>query len=44
MFISWDETQYTNDDKWVKSIQEMMSVTLIKYQEEVYNKWHFNQI
>ena len=38
MFMIWDETQYTNDDKLVKSIQKMMSVTLIKYQDEVYNR------
>ena len=38
MFMSWDETKYTNDDKLVKSIQKMMSVALIKYQDEVYNR------
>ena len=38
MFMIWDETQYTNDDKLVKSIQKMMSVALIKYQDEVYNR------
>ena len=38
MFMSWDVTQYTNDDKLMKSIQKMMSVTLIKYQDEVYNR------
>ena len=37
MFMSWDETQNINDDKLVKSIQRMMSVPLIKYQDEVYN-------
>ena len=37
--MSWDETQYTNVDKWVKNIQEMMSVALIKCQDEVYSKW-----
>ena len=26
MFVSWDETQNTNDDKLVKTIQRMMSV------------------
>ena len=38
MFVSWDETQNTNDDKLVKTIQRMMSVALIKYQDEVYNR------
>ena len=37
MFMIWDETQYTNDDKLVKSIQKMMSATLIN-QDEVYNR------
>ena len=36
MFVSWDETQNTNDDKLVKNIQRMTSIALIKYQNEVY--------
>ena len=34
MFMIWDETQYTNDDKLVKSIQKMMSVALTDKESE----------
>ena len=36
--------QYTNDDKWVNIIHKIMSVALIKYQDEVYNKWHLDRM
>ena len=41
VFMSYGETQYTNDDKWVKSIQRLCGA-LIKYQYEVYNKGYLD--